>query len=112
MRKVDSPRADVLNKEIAERFEKLYASYQGEDNAEKNQLLALHQQHVQAALNEHKRETMDRYMKSLEVQIHSLKITTMSVFIYFSPNTCLPYIQYEMFTVLYSVGVYFTLQVF
>jgi len=66
VKKVDSPRAGVLNKEIAERFEKLYASYQGEDNAEKNQLLALHQQHVQAALNEHKRETMDRYMKSLE----------------------------------------------
>jgi len=63
---VGPARADVLNKEIAERFEKLYASYQKEDIAEKNQLLALHQQHVQSALNEHKRETMDRYMKSLE----------------------------------------------
>jgi len=66
VRKVDPNRADELAKEIAERFQKLYSSYEAEDSAEKVQLNALHQQHVQASLNEHKRVTMDKYMKSLD----------------------------------------------
>ena len=49
-----------------QRFQKLYSSYEAEDSAEKVQLNALHQQHVQASLNEHKRVTMDKYMKSLD----------------------------------------------
>jgi hypothetical protein len=66
VKKLDPKKADELNKEIAAKFQKLYASYEQEDLAEKTQLMALHQQHVQAGLNEKKRDAMDKYMKALE----------------------------------------------
>ncbi|XP_059172990.1 amyloid-beta precursor-like protein isoform X2 [Physella acuta] len=66
VRKTDPKSADVMAKEITTRFQNLYAAYEQEDDSEKQQLVALHQQHVQAALNEKKREAMDKYMSALE----------------------------------------------
>ncbi|KAH9504507.1 hypothetical protein Btru_062979 [Bulinus truncatus] len=66
VRKTDPKTAETMAKEITGRFQNLYAAYEQEDDAEKQQLVALHQQHVQAALNERKRDAMDKYMKALE----------------------------------------------
>ncbi|XP_055867532.1 amyloid-beta precursor-like protein isoform X1 [Biomphalaria glabrata] len=66
VRKTDPKTAETMAKEITGRFQNLYTSYEQENDAEKEQLISLHQQHVQAALNERKREAMDKYMKSLE----------------------------------------------
>nr|KAG5689156.1 hypothetical protein BaRGS_007927 [Batillaria attramentaria] len=66
VRKNDPKTADKLNKEITERFQRLYNAYEQEDIAEKQQIVALHQQHRQAELNVRKRETMDKYMRALE----------------------------------------------
>ncbi|BFZ25606.1 hypothetical protein BsWGS_28646 [Bradybaena similaris] len=74
VRKSDPKTADRMAKEITERFQNLYAAYEKEDEAEKEQLIGLHQQHVQAALNEKKRETMDKYMRALE-KGDAIKIT-------------------------------------
>ncbi|CAG5124438.1 unnamed protein product, partial [Candidula unifasciata] len=74
VRKADPKTADNMAKEITERFQNLYAAYEKEDEAEKEQLIGLHLQHVQAALNEKKRETMDKYMRALE-KGDAIKIT-------------------------------------
>jgi len=66
VRQTDPARAKVLEKQIATRYEKLYKSYEDEDAADVKRINALHQQHVQAALNEKKRTTMDKYLKSLQ----------------------------------------------
>ncbi|KAH9504508.1 hypothetical protein Btru_062980 [Bulinus truncatus] len=62
VRKTDPKTAETMAKEITGRFQNLYAAYEQEDDAEKQQLVALHQQHVQAALNERKRDAMDKYI--------------------------------------------------
>lgn len=66
VKKNDPKSADKLSKEITERFQRLYNAYEQEDVAEKQQIVALHQQHVQAELNARKRDTMDKYMRALE----------------------------------------------
>lgn len=48
------------------RFQKTYQALEQEGQAEKKQLTALHQQRVQADLNEKKRHAMEHYMGSLQ----------------------------------------------
>ncbi|CAG5120904.1 unnamed protein product, partial [Candidula unifasciata] len=66
VRKSDTKTANSMAKEITERFQNLYAAYEQEDEAEKEQLIALHLQHVQTGLNEKKKEAMDKYLKALD----------------------------------------------
>ena len=48
------------------RFQKTYQALEQEGQAEKKQLVALHQQRVQADMNERKRHAMEHYMSSLQ----------------------------------------------
>ncbi len=48
------------------RFQKTYQALEQEGQAEKKQLVALHQQRVQADLNERKRHAMEHFMSSLQ----------------------------------------------
>lgn len=60
---------------MLQRFQRLYNAYEQEDIAEKQQIVALHQQRVQSDLNQRKRVAMDKYMRSLEkgdVSSHTL----------------------------------------
>lgn len=66
VRKTDVKTAEKLSKEITDRFQRLYNAYEQEDMAEKQQIVALHQQRVQSDLNQRKRVAMDKYMRSLE----------------------------------------------
>ncbi|XP_076457845.1 amyloid-beta precursor-like protein isoform X2 [Babylonia areolata] len=66
VRKNDPKTASKLSEEIAQRFQRLYSAYEQEDQAEKQQIVALHQQRVQADLNQRKRVAMDKYMRALE----------------------------------------------
>ena len=49
-----------------QRFQRLYSAYEEEDLAEKQQIVAVHQQRVQADLNQRKRDAMDKFMTSLK----------------------------------------------
>ena len=51
---------------LLQRFQKTYQALEQEGLAEKQQLVALHQQRVQAELNEKKRHSMEHYMSSLQ----------------------------------------------
>ncbi|RUS84903.1 hypothetical protein EGW08_007313, partial [Elysia chlorotica] len=66
VRKTDKEAANRLSEEITERFQNLYSAYQDEHNSEREQLVALHLQRVQALLNDRKREAMDRYIEALD----------------------------------------------
>ncbi|XP_064595502.1 amyloid-beta precursor-like protein [Liolophura sinensis] len=63
----DPKTAEKLNKEITERFQRMYHALEQEGNAEKQQLVTLHQQHVQKILNEKKRVAMQDYMDELQL---------------------------------------------
>ncbi|CAH1796871.1 unnamed protein product [Owenia fusiformis] len=64
--KGNDPRgADAINKEITERFQKTYSAFEQEGMAEKKQLVALHQQHVQVLFNEKRRKAIEQYTDSL-----------------------------------------------
>jgi hypothetical protein len=65
MNDVDPKGADKLNREITARFQKTYEAMEQEGQAEKRQLVALHQQRVQAELNDKKRHAMEHYMEVL-----------------------------------------------
>jgi len=65
MNDVDPKGADKLNTEITARFQKTYEALEQEGLAEKKQLVALHQQRVQAELNDKKRHAMEHYMETL-----------------------------------------------
>jgi phage host-nuclease inhibitor protein Gam len=66
MKSTDPKAADKLNKDITTRFQKTYQALEQEGMAEKQQLVALHQQRVQAELNEKKRHAMEHYMAALQ----------------------------------------------
>ena len=51
---------------VFQRFQKTYQALEQEGAAEKKQLIALHQQRVQADLNEKKRHAMEHYMSALQ----------------------------------------------
>ena len=69
MKSTDPKAAEKLNKEITERFQKTYKALEQEGLAERNQLIALHQQRIQAHLNEKKHKAMEHYMASLQAKI-------------------------------------------
>jgi len=62
----DPKAADKLNREITARFQKTYEALEQEGIAEKSQLVALHQQRIQAEFNEKKRYAMEHYMAALQ----------------------------------------------
>jgi len=62
----DPKKSEKLNKEITGRFQKLYEAEEMEGEMEKKQLAMLHQQRVQAELNERKEKTRDNYVDSIE----------------------------------------------
>ncbi|XP_052691154.1 amyloid-beta precursor-like protein isoform X1 [Crassostrea angulata] len=66
LKKTNPKAADKLNKNILERFQKLYNGYQQSDSAEKKQLVALHLQHRQGELNGMKRKELEAYMAELQ----------------------------------------------
>lgn len=66
MRKTDNNKAEQLNKDITEKFQRMYQAYEKEGVAEKKQLVALHQQHVQGMFNKKKRELMEQLASELE----------------------------------------------
>ncbi|VDI54218.1 amyloid beta A4 protein [Mytilus galloprovincialis] len=68
--------AEKLNKDIMQRFQRLYSGYEQADQAEKKQLVALHMQHRQAELNKRKRINLEKYMAELQKQppkVHKVK---------------------------------------
>jgi len=65
--KVKDPKgSERLNKEITSRFQKMYEAEEMEGVMEKKQLTALHQQRVQAELNEKKQRSLDLYVETLD----------------------------------------------
>lgn len=66
MRKTDKVGAEQLNKEITERFQRMYHAFEEEGQSEKKQLVNLHQQRVQAMFNRKKNVLMEAYRKELE----------------------------------------------
>ena len=50
---------------FVQRFQKTYEALEEEGDAEKKQLVAIHQQRVQAKLNVKKRHSMEHYMAVL-----------------------------------------------
>lgn len=65
LKETDSKGAEKLEKEVTERFQKTYSALSQELAAEKKQLSNIHEQRVQAKLNEKKRAAMDNYMDIL-----------------------------------------------
>lgn len=61
----DPKAAEKLNKEITIRFQKTYEALEVESALEKKQLSSLHQQRVQAELNNKQRHALDEYMRSI-----------------------------------------------
>lgn len=66
MRKTDKVGAEQLNKEITERFQRMYHAFEEEGKSEKKQLVNLHQQKVQAMFNRKKNALMEAYKAELE----------------------------------------------
>lgn len=58
--------AEKLNKEITARFQKTYDALEVENTSERKQLSSLHQQRVQAELNEKKRIALDDYAEAID----------------------------------------------
>ncbi|XP_052804541.1 amyloid-beta precursor-like protein [Mya arenaria] len=71
MRKSDAQGAEQLNKEITERFQRMYKAFEKEGESEKKQLVSLHQQRVQAMFNRKKRVLMTSYKEELESETPS-----------------------------------------
>ncbi|KAL4228699.1 Amyloid-like protein 2 [Mactra antiquata] len=66
MRKTDKGAAEQLNKEITERFQRMYRAFEEEGKSEKKQLVALHQQKVQAMFNRKKNTLREAYRAEIE----------------------------------------------
>ena len=62
-----------------QRFQKTYEALEQEGLAEKKQLVALHQQRVQASLNDKKRHAMEHYMEVLTESAPEVTISNPSV---------------------------------
>lgn len=95
----------------------MYRALEQEGNAEKQQLVTLHQQHVQKILNEKKRVAMQGYMDELQLdepQVGELIIThsftgkisqTMKVWSSFSMHYRRTAVYMQGFVCLHSVGI-------
>merc|ERR550534_2058992 len=65
MRNQDPSSADSFKKEMTDRFQKTIEALEEESQAEKRQLLAMHQQRVISRINQRKKEAMQCYTNSL-----------------------------------------------
>ncbi|XP_053372806.1 amyloid-beta precursor-like protein [Mercenaria mercenaria] len=66
MRKTDKQGAEQLNKEITERFQRMYHAFEEEGKSEKKQLVNLHLQKVQAMFNKKKNILRQEYKEEVE----------------------------------------------
>lgn len=64
----DPKQAEILNKDITERFQREYFAAQTEGDSKVIQLDAVHQQHVQTNFNYKKRMAMQKLMDELQEQ--------------------------------------------
>jgi len=81
-----------------QRFQKTYEAEEVESELEKKQLAMLHQQRVQAELNDKKRRTLDNYMQTIddydtdvspaEKRVFSLFTRNASILLPFSDKLC------------------------
>jgi len=65
MRTNDPKGADEFKKRMTQRFQKTVQALEEEGDAEKHQLVAMHQQRVMAHINERKKEAMGCYTQAL-----------------------------------------------
>jgi len=65
MRSEDPTSADTFKKEMTDRFQKTVQALEEESQAEKRQLLAMHQQRVISRINQRKKDAMNCYTTSL-----------------------------------------------
>jgi len=66
MKTKDPKGSERLNKEITNRFQKMYQAEEMEGEMEKKQLSTLHQQRVQAELSERKQRALDQYVETVD----------------------------------------------
>ncbi|VDM99135.1 unnamed protein product, partial [Thelazia callipaeda] len=69
MKKADEKGAETFKKEMSSRFQKTVASLEEENKEQKKQLEDVHEERVQAHLNEKKREATHDYRAALAVQV-------------------------------------------
>lgn len=67
MKSIDPKGAETFKKKMTARFQKMVSALEDEGAAEKRQLVSLHQQRVMAHINEKKRDAMECYTKSLNM---------------------------------------------
>lgn len=65
MRTSDPKAAEEFKKRMTQRFQRTVQSLEEEGNAEKHQLVAMHQQRVMAHINQRKKEAMSCYTQAL-----------------------------------------------
>ncbi|XP_036366543.1 amyloid-beta precursor-like protein isoform X3 [Octopus sinensis] len=81
MKKTDPKQAMQLNKELTERYNKIYKAYGQETILEKKQLIAIHQQRVQSNINVKKRNLMkalQSYLEENHVNVHRIEKTAIA----------------------------------
>ncbi|GAB1601946.1 amyloid-beta A4 protein-like isoform X2 [Argonauta hians] len=81
MKKTNPKQAMQLNKELTERYNKIYKAYGQETILEKKQLIAIHQQRVQSNINEKKRNLMkalQSYLDESPLKIHRIEKTAIA----------------------------------
>lgn len=71
MKTKDPRHAEEFKKQMTERFQKTVAALEDENEEEKKQLDEVHQERVQATLNERKRQTIKAYRDSLALNMDS-----------------------------------------
>lgn len=65
LKEIDPKAADQLNQDITSRFQTTYEALEQEGNSEKQQISGVHQQRIEADLNNKKRNAMKHYMDEL-----------------------------------------------
>jgi len=66
LKATDPKKAERINKDVTERFQKTYQALEEEGAAMKKQLVDIHQNRVQSKLNTKKRETMNAFIEAMK----------------------------------------------
>jgi len=66
MRQSDPSAAEQFKQRMTQRFQRTVQSLEEEGNAEKHQLVAMHQQRVMAHINQRKKDAMSCYAAALD----------------------------------------------
>lgn len=90
MKVVDPKRAEKMNTEITDRYQKEYFSLQTEGDSRSLQLDAVHQQHVQSNFNFKKRNVMQKLMDELQAQFYDVSNPRAESFIVFVADSYTP----------------------